>query len=148
MPVFEAEILLPRPLDFVFDFFCRPANLLALAPPELKMDLIEAPERIEQGSRIVLRTRRWGITQQLAGEVTVWEPGIRFVEEQREGPFRKWAHHHFFEEVGESTQVRDRIEYEGPGGALGLLMTARLIESELQQMFAYRQQKLQELMKA
>lgn len=147
MPVFETSVLLPSPLDAVFDFFCRPANLVALAPPELNMKLIEAPERIELGSRIILQTRRWGITQRMVGEVTVWEPGTRFVEEQREGPFRKWVHHHLFEKVGESTRVRDRIEYEGPSGALGLLMPARMIESELQQMFAYRQNKLQELMK-
>jgi ligand-binding SRPBCC domain-containing protein len=146
MPQFEAEVILPRPVAEVFDFFCRPANLVRLSPPELNMQLLEAPERLGLGSRIVLKTRRWGIPQRMAAEITVFEPGVRFVDEQREGPFRRWVHGHHFETVPDGTRVTDRIEYEPPGGVLGLLLTGRLIERELKGMFDYRQQKLRELL--
>jgi ligand-binding SRPBCC domain-containing protein len=145
MPVFERVACYPRPVAEVFDFFCQPGHLLTVSPPELHMRLKEAPERLQLGSRIVVRARRYGFGQRITSEVTAFEPNALMVDEQKEGPFGKWIHTHRFETVPEGTQVTDRIEFEPPPGLVGMMVTASVIEKELQRVFEFRQQKLAEI---
>src|SRR5690242_11947780 len=117
-----------RPAAEVFAFFRRPASRLRLAPPELGLQLVEAPEQLELGSRITLRGRRAGVTQHLVSAVTQFEPGRSFVEEQQQGPFRRWVHSYCFEAQEDGgTLVTEEIDFEPPGGVLGLLHTAAKI---------------------
>lgn len=146
MPVFESTQVFPVPLEEAFRFFRDPANLVRVSPPKLHMQLVEAPHQLELGSRIVLKGRRWGIPQRVVSEVTAFLPLASFTDEQREGPFRKWVHTHRFEHVSEGTRVTDTIEYEPPGGLLGLIVPARMIESDLRWIFAFRQRKLAEVL--
>jgi ligand-binding SRPBCC domain-containing protein len=146
MPHFESVTRLLRPVSEVFEFFCRPANLLQVTSPDLNLRLVEGPERLQLGSRLTLEARRWGLPQRIVTEVTVFEPGVRFVDEQRQGPFRKWVHSHQFEALGAGTKVTEHIEFEPPGGMLGLMVTAGLIERGLRQAFTYREQKLEDLL--
>jgi ligand-binding SRPBCC domain-containing protein len=146
MPVFQSSQTFPRPVADVFDFFCQPANLLRVSPPELHMRLIEAPPRIQLGSRVTLEGRRYGVPQRIVSEVVVFEPHDVFADDQREGPFRKWLHHHRFEAVPGGTRVADQIEFEPPGGILGLMLNAAAIERDLDWLFEYRRQKLREIL--
>jgi ligand-binding SRPBCC domain-containing protein len=146
MPHFESVIHLLRPVPEVFEFFCRPTNLLQVTSPDLNLRLVEGPERLQLGSRLTLEARRWGIPQRIITEVTVFEPDVRIVDEQRQGPFRKWVHSHRFEALGAGTKVTEHIDFEPPGGMLGLMVTAAVIERGLRQVFAYRDQKLAELL--
>lgn len=146
MPHFEATTSLRGPVADVFDFLSRPANLTELTPPEFNVRLVEGPDRLQLGARVVLHARRWGFTQRLVSEVTAFEPDRLIVEEQREGPFPKWVHTHLLEAVPDGTRMVDRIEFEPPGGMLGFLLTAESITSELQDLFAYREHRLQELL--
>jgi ligand-binding SRPBCC domain-containing protein len=146
MPVFEASQLLPRPIEEVFDFFRDPANLVRISPPELHMALVEGPPLIGLGSRVVLKGRRWGIPQRVVSEITAFDPPAAFADTQVEGPFRKWVHTHRFESVPGGTRVGDRVEYEPPGGVLGLVARPALIQRDLQWIFEYRTKKLTELL--
>jgi ligand-binding SRPBCC domain-containing protein len=148
MPRFEMVERLPAPLSRVFDFFSRPANLVKISPPELHFQLLSGPEQLHLGARIALQGRRWGLSQRLVSEVTVWEPEQRFVDEQREGPFKKWIHTHRFEALADGgTHVTDSIEYEPPGGMLGFVITVKAVERDLKWIFEYRREKLAELIK-
>jgi ligand-binding SRPBCC domain-containing protein len=147
MPRFESAQSLPAPLARVFDFFSRPANLVRVSPPELHFELVSAPERLQLGSRLTVKGRRWGLPQRVVTEVTAWEPEQMFVDEQREGPFRKWVHAHRFEALADGgTRVSDCIDFETPRGLLGLVVTAAAVERELNWVFEYRRQKLAELL--
>jgi ligand-binding SRPBCC domain-containing protein len=146
VPTFDASLCFPRPLAQVFEFFRDPANLVRVSPPQLHMRLVQGPERIAMGSRLVFRGRRWGIPQRVVSEVTAFEPNVTFTDEQREGPFRRWVHVHRFEAVPPVTRVTDHIDYEPPGGVLGLVMTGAMIERDLEWIFAYRTDKLKELL--
>lgn len=146
MPIFEKAIEFPRPRTEVFDFFVHPQNLLRVSPPDLHMQLVEAPERLQFGSRLVLTVRRFGITQRGVSEITAFEEGTLFRDEQREGPFGKWAHTHRFESVPAGTRVVDHLEYEAPGGLLGLVVTERLLARELEAMWDFRTRRLAELL--
>jgi len=146
MPVFEASQVFSHPLEEVFAFFSNPANLVKISPPELHMRLVEGPARIEVGSRVVIQGRRWGIPQRLVSEITAVEAPTQFTDTQVEGPFRKWVHTHRFEKVHGGTRVVDRIEFEPPGGMLGMMVTAASIERDLQWVFEFRTKKLKEIL--
>jgi ligand-binding SRPBCC domain-containing protein len=148
MPQFETTAIFPRPVEEVFEFFRRPANVLAVNPPELNLQLIEAPEVLQRGSRVVLQARKFGIPQRLESEVTVVEPPCLIVDELQQGPFRKWVQTHRFEKSGTGTRVTFRIDFEPPGGMLGLMVNVSVIEAELRSMFPYRIAKLHEVLGA
>jgi ligand-binding SRPBCC domain-containing protein len=146
MPLFESVQFFARPAAEVFDFLCQTANLVRVSPPELHMTIVEGPARIQLGSRLVAQARRWGITQRLVSEVTAYEPNVSFVDSQVQGPFKKWVHRHILEEADGGTRMIDRIDYEPPGGLLGLVMTAGMIERELRWVFDHRRQALEKLL--
>src|SRR5690242_13443638 len=127
MPVFEASAVFARPVEEAFAFFRDPANLVRISPPGLHMRLVEGPAQVELGSRVILQGRRWGIPQRVVSEITAFEPPATFTDTQVEGPFRKWVHTHRFEAVPGGTRVSDRVEYEPPGGLLGLIVKAGMI---------------------
>jgi ligand-binding SRPBCC domain-containing protein len=146
MPRFEHTMSFRRPCIEVFDFFQRPANLIRVSPPELHMQIVEGPERLQLGSRLTLKGRRWGIPHRIVSEVVAFEAPKSFTDELREGPFKKWVHTHRFMAVAEGTQVEDTIDFEPPGGALGLLITESFILQDLDKLFHYRAAKLRELL--
>src|SRR5712692_7372289 len=146
MPRFEKTTTLACPVAAVFEFLCRPANLVEVTPPEFNMRLTEGPERLQVGAQIVLQGRRWGFGQRIVSKVTALEPNHLLVDEQVEGLFKKWIHTHRLEETAGGTRMTDEIEFEPPGGMLGLVLTADTIQAELEDLFAYREQKLRELL--
>lgn len=146
MAQFAKTMLFPRALQEVWDFFLRPANLVLVSPPQLHMKLVEGPERLELGARVVLKGRRWGVPQRVESQVVAFEPLVMFADEQRKGPFRKWHHTHRFAAVAGGTQVEDLIEFEPPGGLLGLIATEGFVRKDLEWVFAYRAEKLRALL--
>ena len=146
MPVFECVMHFPHSVEEMFDFFCRPANLITLSPPELHLQLVDGPERIELGSRITFKGRRWGVPQTFVSEIRAFEPSATFTDVMIKGPFGKWEHTHGFAAADGGTRVTDRIDYEPPGGLLGLVATPTHVARDLERAFAHRVQKLQELL--
>src|ERR1019366_7995016 len=116
--------------------------------PELHLHLVEGPDELQLGSRLTLRGRRWGVTQRMVNEITAFEDGVLIVEEQRQGPFRSWKHTQRFAPAPDGgVRIADVIEYEPPGGVLGRLATAEAIGRELDRIFAYRGERLAELLR-
>lgn len=144
MPLFESNVIVAGRIEDIFDYLTRPANLLALTPPAMKLVLVEAPEQLSLGSKVTIRTRRFGIPVRATSEVVVFEPPHRFVEEQRSGPFRRWVHAHSFEACDGGVTLKNRIDFETPGGLLGLTVTAASVLRDLEAGFAYRREKLLE----
>jgi ligand-binding SRPBCC domain-containing protein len=144
---FVASVVLSDPVVQVFDFLRRPANLLRVTPPDLALQLDDAPQELQLGSRLTVRTRRWGMKQRSVTEVIAFEPNVLFVEEQKEGAFRQWLYTHRFEATADGgTRVLDEIDYELPGGMLGLLLTPAVVERELTAFFRYRNDCLTEIL--
>jgi ligand-binding SRPBCC domain-containing protein len=147
MPRFVATVNVSAPVAHVFDFFRNPANLVRLAPPALQLQLEHGPQELQLGSRLTLSGRRWGVRYRSVTEVIAFEPGVLFVDEQKEGAFRRWVHTHRFEDLPTSgTRILDQIDYEPPGGLLGLVLTPAVVDRELDEFFRYRNAKLAELL--
>jgi ligand-binding SRPBCC domain-containing protein len=149
MPRFETSQDFAFPVGRVFDVFSRPAHLERVMPPDLHFRVLEAPERLELGSRVTVQGRRWGLGQRVTSAVTEYEAGVCFVQEQVSGPFRRWAHRHEFAALADGgTRVRESIDFEPPGGVLGLQLPAAAVERELARVFAHRREKWAELLRA
>jgi ligand-binding SRPBCC domain-containing protein len=147
MPAFAVTQEFPFPRPAVFAFFRRPANVVAVAPPGLRLSLVSGPEVLEAGSRISVRSRRWGVSALVVTEVVELVEPERIVEEQVSGPLRRWRHERHFRAVAEAlTEVSERIDYEPPGGLLGLTLTPAVIEAELAEAFRWRQARVRELL--
>jgi ligand-binding SRPBCC domain-containing protein len=146
MPAFKSHLLLPRPIGEVFDFFTVPANWVRIAPPDAHLKLLDGPERLKLGSSFTCATKHLGLTQRLVIEVAELQPAKALTLRQRQGPLKKWVHATLFAETAEGTELQDRVEFEPPGGILGLFVTARFIESNLRSSFAHREKKLRDLL--
>ncbi len=147
MAVFERTLLLPRPVATVFALLLDPQRTLALAPPELHLRLVEAPDRLALGSRIVRAGRRWGLPQRVDSEITALEADALLVETQVQGPFRRWVHaSHLTATEADGCALRECVEFEPPGGMLGLTVTERFLLKDLEWLFDFRHGKLRELL--
>ena len=146
MPVFEAETVLACPPAAVFGFLARPANLLLVSPPELHLTLIDGPPRLSRGARITVRGRKFGLPLTATHEVTAFEEGVQFTDAQVQGPFGKFVHTHRVEPAPAGTRLRDRIEYEAPGGLASLFLTNDRIRKDLEALAAYRGKRFKELL--
>lgn len=146
MPQFSIAIEVPRPVHTVFDYLARPANLVQLAPAEMRLELVQAPDRLQLGSVMHWKARRMGISQALVNEVTAFDEVVLIAEEQRQGPFKRWAFVHRFDVTDLGTRITEELTYEPPGGLLGMFVTAEVIERELETLFAYRAQQLREIL--
>lgn len=145
MPRQTSTLDLPCSLDTLFAFFQRPANLVALALPELHLTLAEGPDLLQQGVLLTWKARRWGLTQTMQTEITALAANRHIVEEQRQGPLRSWRHERQFSTLGGGARLVESIDYEPPGGMLGLLVTADRIAQELEAAFLYRGRQLLQL---
>jgi ligand-binding SRPBCC domain-containing protein len=89
------------------------------------------------GSRISLH----GIPLRWRTRITVWEPPLRFVDEQIKGPYQRWIHEHRFEKSDEGTLCHDRVRY----AIFGEPIVHRLfVEGDVKRIFAFRATKLTE----
>ena len=149
MPTFESTLVLAASPATVFALLRRTAVVTQLAPPEMHLKVETGPDELEFGAELVLRGRRWGVPQRVVSEVTVFEADALLILEQRQGPFRRWTHTQRLEAQPEGgTKLSERIDYEPPGGLLGLTVTAAFLERELANLFAFRRQKLVEMLGA
>jgi ligand-binding SRPBCC domain-containing protein len=125
----------------LFAFFRQAKNVIALAPPEFHLTLVHAPEILQVGDQLTVKTRRFGLSIQIVSEVVELLDPERIVEEQRQGPFRKWRHERRFSAIGETeTELCEQIEYEPPGGLLGRTLSAAMIERDLAHAYHWREQ--------
>ena len=131
---------LSRPLEEVFPYFAEPRNLEQLTPPLLRFE-VRTPGPLTMGTGLMIdyRLRLHGVPLRWQSEITAYEPGRRFVDEQRRGPYRYWIHEHGFAEQDGLTEVEDLVRYRPPGGRL---LHDWFVAPDLRRIFAYRRRVL------
>jgi len=148
MHFLEREIILNTGVETLWQFMATPANLNELTPPDLHFQIVsELPDRMYNGLMI-----QYAIKVPLFGRWN-WLTEIKhireqeyFVDEQRLGPYRLWHHQHLLEPVEkEKTRMIDRVSYCLPFGIAGTLVHELWVKKMLQDIFAYRAERLSEL---
>ena len=138
------EQRLPRPPAEIFTFFADAGNLDIITPPWLRFEILTPrPIQMRVGARIDYRLRLRGLPLRWQSEITAWQPPHRFVDEQRRGPYRTWIHEHTFSEQDGGTLIGDHVRYVVLGGRL---VDRLFVRGDIMKIFAYRQQKLAELL--
>jgi ligand-binding SRPBCC domain-containing protein len=147
MPSVEASVPIRCRIDDVFDFLARSESIEKIVPAELKLRLVKSPQRLELGSQFEVEILGFGIPQKVVYEVTEFARPSRIVERQIKGPLGRYVHEHLFAEQADGTVlVTDRIDFDPPGGFLGLMITAESLRKSLAQGLEHRHRELKSRM--
>ena len=137
-------------LDACWNFFSSPKNLKEITPDHMGFEIIDGvEERMYAGQIIQYYVKPvLGIPMRWVTEITQVKDKEFFIDEQRFGPYKLWHHKHFFKEVDGGVEMRDVIHYGLPLGFLGRLARRLFIKKQLETIFDYRFQKVNELFNA
>lgn len=136
----STETLLDAPIKEVFDFFSKAENLEQLTPKTLKFKILTPlPIEMRMGALIDYKIKIRGVPMTWKTEISIWEPGNRFVDRQLKGPYKQWIHEHRFISEGSKTRMFDTVDYVLPFGPLGQILHALFIRREVEGIFRYRE---------
>ena len=139
---------IPVQINEAWDFLCSPDNLKKITPPNMGFHITSSPKNEKMYSGQIISY----IVKPLAGIPISWVTEIThvkeqeyFVDEQRFGPYAFWHHKHFLKAVDGGTGMHDLIHYALPFGPLGILANRLFVRKKLNEIFDYRQRKLESL---
>jgi len=142
---FQDRQALPISLSSAWDFFSNPGKLAEITPAWLNFRITsDLPEKVYPGLIITYQIRPFGnIAVNWMTEITHVQEPLRFVDEQRQGPYRMWHHQHLFKEIPGGVEMLDIVHYALPFGVLGRLLHRLSVAARLRDIFAYRRQRLE-----
>ena len=146
MPVLEIEAVVPAPRPEVFAFFENPLNLKKLTPRAMDFTIREIGELpAKPGFRIVYTIKWLFVPIKWVTIFEEYDPPHGFTDVQARGPYRLWRHEHSFEDLGDRTLMRDRVQYELPFGILGSIVHRLIVARQLERIFDYRTRRIRKL---
>ena len=156
MPKAMYKVLLDAPMQAVWAFHEEVEEALrALSPPGVNVRITQA-DKPATGAMVTMRLslppmRWWGGETKWVAKYVEYQPPqgqppyrkAWFVDEQVQGPFRRWRHTHRFEETVDEGRAKvwahDLIEYAPPLGPVGLVADKVFLRRQIDAMFAHRQ---------
>ena len=136
------ETLVPASLDETFEFFSDARNLERLTPAWLEFRIRSSgPLRMREGLKLDYVIVLHGLPIPWKTRIDVWEPGVRFVDRQVNGPYAWWRHEHRFEETPRGTRVIDDVEFVPRLRWL----THRIVRRDVRQIFMFRSEALRQV---
>ncbi len=148
MANFEDRVTIQRTVEDVFDFFSVTRNHEKITEGHLGVVFTQAPERFERGSLLHFDIQGLGQVQSVIYEIIEFERPLRYLERQIEGPMKKWIHEHLFIPEGDATVVIDKVQFEPPGGLIGLLVSESRILDSLENGIFSRNQALKQILES
>jgi ligand-binding SRPBCC domain-containing protein len=141
---FEHRVSLP--VEVVFHFHENPAHLELMHCNWPGFRLLHHDGRVLPGSTTWIEQSIARCVPVVLGfRHTIYEPPTRFGEVLIHGPFRRFTHIHEFQQVGETTVVRDLLDVKLPwryGGELGMRL---FVGPAIRRVFASRHSVLTQL---
>jgi ligand-binding SRPBCC domain-containing protein len=140
---------LPIPLAETWKFFSSPFNLPKITPPQMGFVVTSDYDEdavMYPGMIITYKiTPLFGIKVNWMTEITHVKELEYFVDEQRSGPYALWHHQHHFKEVKGGVLMTDKLNYAIPYGIIGQLANKLLVETQIKNIFAYREKAINNL---
>ena len=138
---------LPVSQDSAWNFFSDPKNLQEITPDHMGFRILSGGDRPMFAGQIIQYIVKPfpGISTKWVSEITHLQQRSYFVDEQRFGPYSLWHHKHFIRQIDGGVEMEDVIDYKLPFGILGRLLHPWLVKPKLDEIFAYRRNKLIEL---
>ena len=141
----EATTLVSASPETVFVFHMDPNNLIRILPSYLKIEIVEAPPQLFHRARLVCIMFVGPLRFDWQIEISEFQHPHRFVDVQKEGPFRRYTHTHLFREEDGATRLTDVIEYDLPLPFTGLASRVGF-QSRLQDVLAHGQRTTRSLL--
>ncbi len=142
----EHTQVVPASLPDVFAFFKDATNLESITPPWLNFKILSASDDVVREGTLIAYRLRWQIFPlRWESRITEYEENARFADEMIRGPYKRWYHRHLFRETADGVAIRDEVEYELPFGVLGRLAHAIAVRRQLEQIFAFRRDRIAEM---
>ena len=145
---FYKEQFVPSDMDTVFEFFSRPENLEKITPSSMGFNIITpTPIEMKEGAIIDYTVKILGVPVRWRTMITSYKENEYFVDEQLKGPYSYWHHKHTFKEVDGGILIIDEITYALPIQAFREIVNPVLIKPQLNQIFNFRFQTIQDKFK-
>ena len=134
-------------LQTCWNYFSSPANLRVITPNYVDFKVhTSVPETLCEGLIIRYTIRPiLGFPLSWISEIKTIRECDYFIDEQRRGPYGMWHHEHHFKEVEGGVEMTDLIAYCMPFGFIGRFFHWLFIRKQLEDIFAYRFRKVDEL---
>ncbi len=142
----RAELITSCSLLETFEVFKNPLNLAQITPSWLNFQVITKDVVMRKGAEIEYNIRWLGLPMHWKTLISGYDPPTSFVDEQLEGPYSLWRHHHTFEESPLGTKVADHVEYALPFGVFGALAHKVMVKRQLEAIFRFRQREIGNLL--
>lgn len=141
------EQLIPADQARVWRFFATPVNLNDLTPPGLRFRILhDVPDQMFAGQIIQYRISPFpGVWLRWVTEITLIEEGVRFVDEQKAGPYKLWRHEHRFVPETGGVRMFDEVTYEVGWSLFGWLAEKMWVNRQLREIFDYRTRRVEEI---
>lgn len=128
-------------LDTIWDFVSSPKNLKEITPDYMLFQITskELKEKMYPGMIISYKVSPlFNIKMNWVTEITQVKDKHFFIDEQRMGPYKMWHHQHFLEEQDNGVMMTDIVTYIPPFGILGDVANSLFINNQLEGIFNYR----------
>ncbi|MBK8944359.1 MAG: SRPBCC family protein [Ignavibacteriae bacterium] len=123
----------------IFPFFENPENLETITPEFLKFKIVtKKPLIMKVGAEFIYTIKLGFFKFPWKTLITKYEPNKAFVDEQTFGPYKKWIHTHFFEEVDGKTKMIDIIEYDLFISPLKNVINKFYVRKNIEKIFLFR----------
>ncbi len=147
----EAKQFIKSDLQTVWDFMSSPKNLSLITPAYMGFHILSdlSNTKMYPGQIIEYKVSPVaGLKMHWVTEITHVQDKQYFVDEQRFGPYAFWHHKHFLKEVPGGVEMTDIVHYKAPFGFMGRIANALFIKKQLQNIFDYRFNKVEEIFNA
>lgn len=142
----RCEMLVYKSIAETFAVFEDAHNLARITPSWLNFQ-VTTPGRIDmrRGTEITYRIKWLKLPICWKTVISEYEPPFLFIDQQEQGPYSLWRHHHTFSPTDEGTLVRDQVDYALPLGSIGELAHNALVRRQLLSIFQFRQCELSKI---
>lgn len=144
--ILNAAQKLPISIDEAWDFFSSPHNLKEITPPYMGFIIQSgADTKMYNGQLISYKVSPvLGIPLTWVTRIEDVNSPFSFVDTQLKGPYQLWRHKHTFMPIAGGVLMTDHIEYQLPLGFLGDIAHLIFVRRQLEGIFSYRKQVLEE----
>lgn len=97
------------------------------------------------GDQVTWRARHFGIPWHLTSTISAHVRPSSFVDEQVRGPFRYWRHEHTFQPDGETTVMKDIVDFAAPGGPVGAVAERLVLRRYMVKLILMRNAHIKEI---
>lgn len=138
--------LIKRDRSEVFDFFKSPENLERITPPDVGFVILTPrPIKMHTGAVLDYTIKLLGIKVRWTTLITEYEEPSGFSDISIKGPYSFWHHRHIFEETTDGTVMHDEVTYSLPFGIIGRLAHGLWVRLQLEKIFDYRAEVINEV---